>query len=566
MRRIIYLTGLLDKAQKGQLCLFALLCLISPAINLFSISMLMPVFKQALAENVSIQLLVQVVGLSFILLLAGVFELLKNKTAVSLVTDISQRWSVKIYELYFMEDLEEHNQKTMMQAINAVRSDTASCASILTTFIGLSADILTLLAYFMVLIYTARWIGMGSCLIIAVIILLLYWCKRVSITQYGEKKRRLEIQAWGLVSTAYGSYKELKIDARKSNMLEKYRGASLDCAQVQKDYVVVTELQGIVLQNVIQSGAFLILAIVLAAGIDLTHILPEAVVFLTLLIRMVPQTKKIVLSLTNIQYSEKYYSAFQEDMGRYERLKAQEAERDKLRKKEISLSKGIFVRNLSFCYPNGRQIFEDASVDIPAGSSVAVIGPSGEGKTTFLDLLLGLLHPQSGHIWYDDYDIVERQDGDGPCQANIGQVVSYIPQIVYLDNETIRDNVVFMAEKDEDKDEEKIIECLKYAQMWEDVQKMPDGLDTLIGQSGTIVSGGQRQRIALARALYKEFEILVMDEATAALDIETERAVIDSIRQIKGNKTLLMVTHHPSLANECEHIYELRNRKLVKIR
>ena len=95
---------------------------------------------------------------------------------------------------------------------------------------------------------------------------------------------------------------------------------------------------------------------------------------------------------------------------------------------------------------------------------------------------------------------------------------------------------------------------------------MPLGINTLIGENGLTISGGQRQRIALARALYKNFEILIMDEATAALDMETEKAVLDSIREIKGNKTLLMVTHHMSLANECELLYKIENRKIIRIR
>ena len=95
---------------------------------------------------------------------------------------------------------------------------------------------------------------------------------------------------------------------------------------------------------------------------------------------------------------------------------------------------------------------------------------------------------------------------------------------------------------------------------------MPDGVRTLIGENGTAISGGQRQRIALARALYKDFSILVMDEATAALDMETEKAVIDSIRQIRGKKTLLMVTHHMSLANECDVVYKIEDRKIVQVK
>lgn len=149
--------------------------------------------------------------------------------------------------------------------------------------------------------------------------------------------------------------------------------------------------------------------------------------------------------------------------------------------------------------------------------------------------------------------------------ASIGQLVSYIPQTVYLNGATIRDNVAFFSDE-RDIDNDRVIECLKCAQIWEDVQDLPDGIDTLIGENGTAISGGQRQRIALARALYKEFELLVMDEATAALDIDTERAVIDSIRRVKEGKTLLMVTHHMSLANECDIIYKIERKKLVLVK
>lgn len=225
--------------------------------------------------------------------------------------------------------------------------------------------------------------------------------------------------------------------------------------------------------------------------------------------------------------------------------------------------KGITIRQLNFAYNERVQIFKNASIDIPVGKAVAIIGISGIGKTTFLDLVLGLLKPQTGNILYDDYDIVTQSDEAGKCKVNLGSIVGYIPQTVYLNGETIRRNVAFF---EEEIDDERMVECLKYAQIWEDIKKMPEGINTLIGENGTLISGGQRQRIALARALYRKFEILIMDEATAALDMETEKAVIDSIRQIKGNKTLLIVTHHMSLANECDIIYKIENKKFVKIR
>ena len=192
-----------------------------------------------------------------------------------------------------------------------------------------------------------------------------------------------------------------------------------------------------------------------------------------------------------------------------------------------------------------------------------IIGSSGIGKTTFLDLILGLLAPQSGHIWYDDFELIEGRDTEGPCRADLGSVVSYIPQVIYLNGDTIRNNVVFMAEEE---NEEQIVSCLKRAQIWDDVKEMPDGIDTLIGENGTALSGGQRQRVALARALYKEFELLIMDEATAALDVETETAVMRDIYRMDGNKTVLLVTHHLNLAEGCEFVYKIEDKKLVRIR
>lgn len=565
MGELPMLFRLLDRSQRAAFVRFALLSLLSPAADLLGVSLMIPVFQQAFQADASGQTMGKMVLLALLLMLVGVFELVKGRCSTALVMDVSHDWSMKIYELYELEELENHNRKTPMQAINGARTDPAVCAELFPSCVNLAVDLLTTAAYTAAMIYTAQAVGAVSCGMLLALMAALYLYSRCHAAHYGEKKRQLEIRAGGLVSTMFGSYKEIKIDARRGNLLERYRRASLDCAQVQKDYAFTRGLQGIVLRDVMQSSLFLVLAALLAAGVDLSHILPKMMIYITLLTRMLPVAKRIVETMTGLQYASKYCEAMEEALDRHAALRQAQADRARLREKRVTLAQGIRAEHLSFRYPNGKQIFEDAAIDIPAGCSTAIIGPSGEGKTTLLDLLLGLLRPQEGHIWYDDFDLVEGKDGQGPCRGELGSVVSYIPQIVYLNDETVRNNVMFMADE-EDRDEGRIVECLKCAQIWEDVQEMPQGLDTLIGQNGAVISGGQRQRIALARALYKQSEILIMDEATAALDVDTERAVIDSIRQMKGQKTLLMVTHHRSLADECERVYQLENRRLVRIR
>lgn len=556
---------LLERPQKAAVGRFALLCLLSPATDMVGVSIMIPVLQQAFRQGASARLIRQILFLALILVLVGLFELVKDRFSTALVMDISHDWSVKLYELYGMEELEDHSQRTHTQAAECARTDPSICAAMIPAYMSLAVDGLTAAVYAMAIIYVAGAVGVISCLLVAGLMTGLYIFSRFYAARYGEKRRQMEIQARGMISTMYGSYKELKMDPNRKNLLERYRRASAACAQVQKDHAFTKGLQGIILRDAMQSSVFVFLAAVLLAGVDLTHVLPEVVVFVTLLTRMLPISKRIVETLTNIQYGFRYYDALQKELDRYDDLKLVESERRLLREKRVTLGKGIRVENLSFCYSNGKQIFENAFIDIPAGCSTAVIGPSGEGKTTLLDLILGLLHPQEGHIWYDDFDVVEGKDHQGPCRGDIGPVVSYIPQIICLDDGTVRHNVAFTADEI-DWSEERIIQCLECAQIWKDVREMPQGLDTVIGRNGTSISGGQRQRIALARALYKNSEILIMDEATAALDMETERAVIDSIHHSQGSKTLLMVTHHLSLANECERIYKLENRKLVRVK
>lgn len=293
--------------------------------------------------------------------------------------------------------------------------------------------------------------------------------------------------------------------------------------------------------------------------------LASMVIYLTMLVKMIPMAYNIVNGLNDIRFLQKSYEELKEGMIRYSEITKEENSAQNRRHKKLTFKKGLFVDNLTFGYNGKKEIFKNASMSVPAGASVAVIGISGIGKTTFLDLILGLLAPGAGNILYDDYDIAAHRDGSGECNADLGDIVSYIPQTAYLNGETIRNNVAFFTREDQ-ADEEKLTECLKCAQIWDDIMQMPKGVDTLIGENGTFMSGGQRQRIVLARALYKDFELLVMDEATAALDMETERAVIDSIRQVKKDKTILIATHHMSLADECDIVYRIENKGFVRVK
>ena len=219
--------------------------------------------------------------------------------------------------------------------------------------------------------------------------------------------------------------------------------------------------------------------------------------------------------------------------------------------KPVKLEKEIRVENMTFTYPDVEEpVLKNVNVTIPKNKSVAFIGPSGAGKTTMVDLILGVLKPQEGKITADGMDISESYRG---WHDKIG----YIPQTIYMLDDTIRNNIAF-GKKDNIRDED-IREALRKAQLDSFVESLDEGLDTVIGEAGVRLSGGQRQRIGIARALYRRPEVLVLDEATSALDTETEAAVMEAIDSLQGKMTMLIIAHRLSTIRNCDMVYQVEN-------
>ena len=201
-----------------------------------------------------------------------------------------------------------------------------------------------------------------------------------------------------------------------------------------------------------------------------------------------------------------------------------------------------------------RPVLDGVSFEIHKGQSVALIGTSGSGKTTLSDVILGLLTPAKGSVYMDGIDIYTMP------KAWAG-IVGYVPQSVFLIDDTIRNNVAFGLRDIDDAD---IWKALEQAQLKAFVETLPAGLDTIVGDRGIKFSGGQRQRVAIARALFNKPEILILDEATAALDNETEKAVMESIDALQGQITMVIVAHRLTTIRNCDSIYEIKDGKAVK--
>ena len=225
----------------------------------------------------------------------------------------------------------------------------------------------------------------------------------------------------------------------------------------------------------------------------------------------------------------------------------------------MDVKKEITLQDITYKYPNSEAlIFDHADMTIPIGSAVGIVGTSGSGKTTIVDVMLGLLNLQTGSILADGVDVQTNYEG---WLKNIG----YIPQTIFMIDSTIRKNVAFGI-ADEDIDDNRVWEVLKEAQLDEFVHTLPDGLDTGIGERGIRISGGQRQRIGIARALYEDPEVLVLDEATSALDNDTEAAIMESINRLHGKKTLVIIAHRLQTIEKCDMVFRVENGQINRER
>ena len=299
-----------------------------------------------------------------------------------------------------------------------------------------------------------------------------------------------------------------------------------------------------------------IAAILLARGQDLQSTLLLMGMFALAALRLIPSTSRVSNSLAQLRF--RYASTeviYQELLALRLRLSEQRAGLAAEQKLPAPFRRGLVIEHLSYRYPGSHQpAIEDVSLEIPRGHWIALVGASGAGKTTLADLILGLLIPSSGRILVDGRDLLDNRAG---WQRNIG----YVPQTVSLIDDSVRRNVAFGA-TNEEIDDERVWRALRAAQVEELVRSFPGGLDTTVGQRGDRLSGGQRQRLGIARAMYRDPPVLVVDEGTANLDNETEGAIVKTLGGLRGQKTIIIIAHKLSLVRDCDCVHLLRRGRL----
>ena len=357
------------------------------------------------------------------------------------------------------------------------------------------------------------------------------------------------------ISQTVQGIKAVKIICKEQYFVEEYRKCGRGYVNAVQRYSLYNNVPKLLIETVciaVMMGYMIVLTVTGTSTETMLEVLSTLAAAAFVLL---PAVNRINNQINSIAYFEPFF------MGVSDNLQ-EEIEDDKVdmsfatEEEKLPLKQAIELRDITYAYPNtDKLIFDHAELTIDIGSAVGIVGVSGAGKSTIVDVLLGLLEVRSGTIYADGVDVKT-------CYRSFLKNIGYIPQMIFMLDDTIRRNVAFGVQ-DECIDERKVWEALREAQLDEFVKSLPDGLDTGIGERGIRLSGGQRQRIGIARALYYDPEVLILDEATSALDNDTEAAIMAAINRLQGRKTLVIIAHRLQTIEKCDVVYRVEDGKIV---
>ncbi|MEH7401759.1 ABC transporter ATP-binding protein, partial [Gottfriedia acidiceleris] len=367
------------------------------------------------------------------------------------------------------------------------------------------------------------------------------------------------------VNQGLGASKEVKVSGRENFFVESYSVYSKKSAVIKRGIMMFDQVPRLFIETLIVSIVLIIMLVIIFEGTNISKIVSTMALFAMAAFRLMPSINRVIAMIAAIRFNKPALSVIYEDLFtnkdeslNYEVIENKDYKVNSTNDGERIFKESIDLKGISFRYPNQNELsIKDISLTIPIGQSIAFIGESGAGKTTLVDIILGLFRPEKGSVSVDGIEI--HQLGS-KWQKNIG----YIPQSIFLSDDTVRGNIAFGIPSDQI-DEKAVWKALEQAQLKEFVESLPDKLETAVGERGVRLSGGQRQRIGIARALYHNPEIIFMDEATSALDNETEKEIISAIDKLKGEKTLIIIAHRLTTIENCDIVFKINKGKLTTV-
>ena len=572
---------LLDKKQKHKMVLLVFLMLIGAVLETLGVSMILPVMSVVMEENAvqkhaylqvicdlfhiayddtrTLMILVMV-GLIVIFAVKNVFLFFQQKVQLKFVYT-NQFATSRRMMINFMERPYEYYLNADTSVIQrSITSDVNNMYGLILSLLQLVSEGIVFVCLIAVSLVSDVMMSITVALLLVVVLAIIKWVLKPIMRKAGEENQDYYSGLYKWIDQSVMGIKEIKIANKENYFINEYAKCGEGYVNAVQRYNLYNATPRLLIETVALAGMIFYMMIQLLSGVQVTAILPQLTLLALVAMRLIPCANRINNHLTSSSYFEPFFMGVSDNLQEEIRDESIDYNAASYQKKveiqKLEIRHNIQLKDIVYKYPNTETlIFDRANMEIPIGKSVGIVGTSGAGKTTIVDILLGLLQIQSGEILADGVEVREHYQ-------SFLKDIGYIPQTIFMIDSTIRKNVAFGV-ADEDIDDAKVWRALQEAQLDEFVRGLPDGLDTSIGERGIRISGGQRQRIGIARALFEDPEVLVLDEATSALDNETEAAIMESINMLHGKKTLIIIAHRLQTIEKCDMVYRVEKGQVT---
>ncbi|MBQ6786592.1 MAG: ABC transporter ATP-binding protein [Lachnospiraceae bacterium] len=573
INRVSYI---LDKKQKIKLFLLLIIIFVGAFVELLGVATIMPLVTVALEPDtiqtkwylalawelfgfteVSQMIVLLALCMMAIYILKNLYVTFMYNTQYRFIFNNQRRLAVRMMDAYMHQNYLFHVSKNVAELQRNVTEDVNGFYTVVLNSLQLLAETSVCVVLVLFLMKTDITTTLVVAILIGIFTVLVGFVSKKVLVKKGQENRKLSIRLNKWVLQSFSGIKEIKVMNRENFFLKNYDDTYHKFTVIQRQQSMLTFISRPIMEAVCICGLLAVVVFKIAVqDAEITSFIPTLSVFVVAASRMLPSFNRISGYIGMIMFDKPSVEVLYNDL----------VEIDELRKKQVDFSEdaaritmkeGIRLEDVSFRYPeNEKWVLQNINMTIKPNSSIALIGASGAGKTTLADVILGILEPQQGTIYVDAQDINKNMNA---WHKSIG----YIPQTIYLMDDTIRANIAFGVPEDQ-VDEAAMKKALKEAKLDEFVDRLPEGLDTIVGDRGVKLSGGQRQRIGIARALYQQPEILILDEATSALDNDTEKEVMEAIDGLHGNRTLIIIAHRLSTIKNCDIIYEVAGGSIIE--